>query len=71
MKHNIEPHLKVKNGHRAIREADSEHVRVLGMDIYTHDSAVSLTEVLRVGRVLQGVDTDHALLPAVLLVKIV
>lgn len=64
-------HLEVENGHRAVRQSDREHVRVLGVDVHAHDPAMSPAEVLRIRRVLQGVDAHHALFAAVLLVKVV
>lgn len=52
--------LYIVDTHTTIIETYSNHVWMLGVDIQTHYSTVSLVDVLGEGRVLQGEEENHS-----------
>ena len=53
---------EIVDGHVAISQSGRDHLGVGGVTVQTHDPAVGLENILRVGGVLQGVETDVAAL---------
>lgn len=52
--------LYVVDTHTTIIETDSDHVGMLGVDIQTHHSTVSLVDVLSKRGILQGEEENHS-----------
>ena len=53
---------EIVDGHITISQAGSHHLGVGRVTVQTHDSTVGVENILRVGGVLQGVETDVATL---------
>ena len=52
--------LKVEDCHVSILEARGDHVGVARVNVQAHHPVWGPTLVLRVGGILQGVNTDHS-----------
>ena len=52
--------LEVEDGHVSVLEARSDHVGVTRVNVQAHHPVWGPTLVLRVGGILQGVNTDHS-----------
>ena len=52
--------LEVIHCHVSVLESDGHHVGVAGVDVDAHDPMGGPTLVLRVGGVLERVDTHHS-----------
>lgn len=52
--------LYVVDTHTTIIETDSDHVGMLGVDIQTHHSTVSLVDILSKRGILQGEEENHS-----------
>ena len=63
--------LEVVDGHGSVCQPRGQHVRVLGVDVYAHHTAVGMAQILRERGVLQAVDAQVARLASVLVVKVV
>ena len=53
---------EIVDGHVAISQPCRDHLGVGRVAVQTHDSTVGVEDILRVGGVLQGVETDVATL---------